>query len=79
MERTVSACLDAIVEETGEGLDRSKYTRCEHASTLVMHLQRLLKDRRKFVIVFDGIDALREAQPTLMPALARIPEIVRDT
>lgn len=32
--------------------------------------------RRRFVLVFDGIDRQREAPPTLLPALARLSEIV---
>ena len=35
--------------------------------------------RRRFVLVFDGIDRQREAPPTLLPALARLSEIVRLT
>ncbi len=34
------------------------------------------KRRRRFVLVFDGIDRQREAPPTLFPALARLSEIV---
>ena len=33
--------------------------------------------RRRFVLVFDGIDRQREAPPTLLPALARLSEMVR--
>ena len=32
--------------------------------------------RRRFVLVFDGIDRQREAPPTLLPALARLSETV---
>ncbi|EMR67256.1 putative origin recognition complex subunit orc5 protein [Eutypa lata UCREL1] len=32
--------------------------------------------RRRFVLVFDGIDRQREAPPTLLPALARLSEII---
>lgn len=35
--------------------------------------------RRRFVLVFDGIDRQREAPPTLLPALARLSEIVSFT
>ncbi|KAI1495846.1 origin recognition complex subunit 5 C-terminus-domain-containing protein [Biscogniauxia marginata] len=32
--------------------------------------------RRRFVLVFDGIDRQRDAPPTLLPALARLAEII---
>ncbi|KAK7752927.1 hypothetical protein SLS62_005086 [Diatrype stigma] len=32
--------------------------------------------RRRFVLVFDGIDRQREAPPTLLPALARLSELI---
>ena len=47
---------------------------CENLAALIVHLQRLLKDRPRFVLVFDGIDRQREASPTLLPALARLGE-----
>jgi origin recognition complex subunit 5 len=37
---------------------------------------RRVKGGRKFVLVFDGIDRQKEAQPTLLPALARMGELV---
>jgi origin recognition complex subunit 5 len=43
---------------------------------LVVHLQRLLKEGPKFVLVFDGVDKQRDAPPTLLPALARLGEYV---
>lgn len=33
-------------------------------------------EKGKFVLVFDGIDKQRETPPTLLPALARVGEIV---
>ena len=38
---------------------------------------RKRKTRRRFVLVFDGIDRQREAPPTLLPALARLSEMVK--
>jgi origin recognition complex subunit 5 len=42
-----------------------------------VNLQGILEGHGdKFVLVFDGIDAQREAPPTLIPALARFGEMV---
>lgn len=56
-------------------------SRCESASQLTVELSKMLKyaSRPKdfrFVLVFDGIDRQREAPATLIPALARLSEIV---
>lgn len=78
LERTVAACLDALDEIEDEPVDRSPYARTENLNSLLVNLQRMLEGRSgKFVLVFDGIDAQREAPPTLIPALARFGEMVR--
>ena len=56
-------------------------SKCETAAQLTVDLARMLKDTPRpdgfrFVLVFDGIDRQREAPPTLLPALARLSEIV---
>ncbi|KAK3386999.1 origin recognition complex subunit 5 C-terminus-domain-containing protein [Podospora didyma] len=56
-------------------------SRCETASQLTVALSKMLKytprpDGFRFVLVFDGIDHQREAPPTLLPALARLSEII---
>jgi origin recognition complex subunit 5 len=43
----------------------------------VVELQSLLEGRGKFILAFDGIDGQREAATTLLPAIARLGEIVR--
>jgi origin recognition complex subunit 5 len=76
LERTVIACKAAGQnddEPALEGID----VRCENISALVVHLQRLLQGKRKFILLFDGIDRQREAPQTLLPAIARLGEIVR--
>ncbi|KAI4105881.1 MAG: hypothetical protein LQ339_003199 [Xanthoria mediterranea] len=50
--------------------------RCESISAFVVQLQRLLEDQKKFILVFDNIDRQREAAPTLLPALARLGELI---
>ena len=61
----------------GGGGSGSYAGRCETISALAVHLQHLLAQRPKFVLVFDGIDQQREAPPTVLPALARLGETVR--
>ncbi|CAF9923005.1 MAG: hypothetical protein ALECFALPRED_002285 [Alectoria fallacina] len=76
LERTVTVVKEALVAhglpEEANGLDG----RCESISAFVVELQRILKGREKFILVFDGIDRQREAAPTLLPAIARIGEIL---
>ncbi|KAL8730092.1 MAG: hypothetical protein Q9166_004291 [cf. Caloplaca sp. 2 TL-2023] len=50
--------------------------RCESISTFVVQLQRLLEGQKKFILVFDNIDCQREPAPTLLPALARLGELI---
>lgn len=53
--------------------------KCENINAFVMQLQHLLKDEPKFVLVIDGIDRQREASPSLIPAIARLGEMVSYT
>ncbi|RYP51273.1 hypothetical protein DL768_003370 [Monosporascus sp. mg162] len=80
-ERTVGAVVDAL------DWDGTPSGRCETLTALTVELGRMLekwdKDeeenreaRRRFVLVFDGIDKQREAPTTLLPALARLSEII---
>ncbi len=74
LERTVAAVHQSLAEEE----DAQEYNgRCESISALVVHLQRLLEGKKKFVLVFDRVDKQRDAPPTLLPALARLGEFVR--
>ncbi|KAF1982164.1 hypothetical protein K402DRAFT_340860 [Aulographum hederae CBS 113979] len=76
LERTIAACLDALDASSDELIDRTPYVRCESISALSVHLQRLLEDHERLVLVFDAIDKQREAPPTLLPAMARFGEII---
>lgn len=63
-----------------------KVGRPESLAQLVVELEKLLDTwnvvdedfdaKKRLVLVFDGIDRQREAPPTLLPALARLGEIV---
>ncbi|ETS79478.1 hypothetical protein PFICI_09331 [Pestalotiopsis fici W106-1] len=73
-ERTVDAVADALKWQAPVG-------RCETLAALTVELSKMLKyvERGKswrFVLVFDAIDRQREAPPTLLPALARLSEII---
>lgn len=73
-ETTLQRVADAV------GLE-SATPRCENLAQLTYELSRILKhppqpELRHFILVFDSIDRQREAPPTLLPALARLSEIV---
>lgn len=73
---------------------KESVSKCESLSQLVVEIRRLLDSQgergdakensrrtrasKKFVLVFDGVDKQKEAQPTLLPALARMGELVSD-
>lgn len=78
LERTIATVDGSLRKSTLNGDGKESSTRCENLSTLVVHLQRLLEKGPKFILVFDGVDKQREAQPTLLPALARLGEFVSD-
>jgi origin recognition complex subunit 5 len=55
--------------------------RCETLAQLNVELSRMLKyedrgDGFRFVLVLDGLDKARDPPPTLVPAMARLSEIV---
>ncbi|KAI0456085.1 origin recognition complex subunit 5 C-terminus-domain-containing protein [Xylaria acuta] len=73
-ERTVGLVGDALQNGSPPG-------RCETLAALTAELTKLLKYverdvQSRFVLVFDGIDRQRDAPPTLLPALARLSEII---
>ncbi|CRG86734.1 hypothetical protein PISL3812_03745 [Talaromyces islandicus] len=71
--------LDAEWERFGKG-------KCEHVSTLVVLLSDILStknqtgenngEKKKFILVLDGIDKQREASQMLLAALARLGEVI---
>ncbi|KAI0485862.1 origin recognition complex subunit Orc5 [Xylaria cf. heliscus] len=73
-ERTVGLVGDALQNGAIPG-------RCETLAALTAELTKMLKYveqdvQPRFVLVFDGIDRQRDAPPTLLPALARLSEII---
>jgi hypothetical protein len=50
--------------------------RCENVNSLAAHLERVLRQLPKLILVFDGIDKQREAPPTLVPGLVRLGSVV---
>lgn len=80
LEQTVWAVAKAV-EWTGTT------GRCESLAQFVVEIGKLLNSRvantasdvkQRFVLVFDGIDKQREPPPTLLPALARLGELVSE-
>ncbi|KAI3320604.1 origin recognition complex subunit Orc5 [Xylariaceae sp. AK1471] len=73
-ERTAGMVEDALQNGCTPG-------RCETLAALTAELTKMLKyverdARSRFVLVFDGIDRQRDAPPTLLPAIARLSEII---
>ena len=66
----------ALEEDGKDNAMRTMDGRCDSISAFVVQLQRLLEEKGTFILVFDGIDHQIEAAPTLLPALARLGEIV---
>lgn len=79
LERTIIVCKDAIEKsDDAEGAEEAHDLdgRCENISSLAVQLEKLFRQQKNFVLVFDGIDRQREAPATLLPAIARLGEIV---
>ncbi|KAK7977351.1 hypothetical protein PG988_004841 [Apiospora saccharicola] len=73
-ERTTAAVADALQWPNTAG-------RCETLAALTVEMSKMLKyvergNGWRFVLVFDAIDRQKEAPPTLLPALARLAEII---
>ncbi len=76
LERTLAAIID-ILDDAEQNQTIANFDgRCDSISAFVVQLQCLLEGKGKFILVFDGIDRQREAPPTLLPAIARLGEIV---
>lgn len=79
---TARHLFENIIDRVATALESSDTTRrCETVSQLVVRLSQLLGAEASapshFVLVLDSIDRQREAPVTLLPALARLSEIVR--
>ncbi|KAK1986033.1 origin recognition complex subunit Orc5 [Colletotrichum cereale] len=73
-ERTVAAVVDAIKWDAPP-------RKCETLAQLMVELCKMLKYTQRpqgwrLVLVFDAIDRQRDAPPTLLQALARLPEVI---
>ncbi|PWI66700.1 hypothetical protein PCL_04838 [Purpureocillium lilacinum] len=84
-ERIVGAVADALRRDARDDDERRRWNqqrrRCETLSQLTVALGAMLRDptrdpRWRFVLVLDAIDRQRDAPPTLLPALARLSEII---
>lgn len=79
LEQTLGTIAKAVAWE-------GAIPKCENLAQLVVEVEKLLQGwksldeaqaaKQRFVLVFDGIDRQREAPPTMLPALARMSELV---
>jgi len=75
LEQTVGAVAQALGS-------KEVISRCENLAQLAVELGRLVEGwtsinaNNRLVLVFDGIDRQRDAPPTMLPALARMGEVV---
>ena len=76
LERAIANTKEALERQVDEAHVGAIEERCESISAFVVVLQRLLAGRQKLTLVFDGIDNQRDAAPTLLPAIARLGEVV---
>lgn len=61
----------------GKEDDTERYDRLDSINALVSDLKKLLQKRKqKLVVVLAGVDQQRGATPTLLPALARLSDVV---
>lgn len=77
LERTIAATREELSRQCDDERVDAGDGRCDSISAFVVELQSLLEGRGKFILAFDGIDGQREAATTLLPAIARLGEIVR--
>lgn len=75
--------LEQTIGEVAQALGiKEAVSRCENLAQLTVETGRMVESwletnsSRRLVLVFDGIDRQRDAPPTLLPALARMGEIV---
>jgi origin recognition complex subunit 5 len=78
LEQMVASSLDALDDYYDETNDRRPYARTENLSALCVNLSKLLTERRKFVLILDAVDKLRESGGALIAALGRLGESVRE-
>lgn len=78
LERTIAAVKETLGADGQLEKANDLDGRCESISAFTVELQHLLRGSGKFVLVFDGIDRQREAAPTLLPAITRLGEILRN-
>ncbi|KAL2018637.1 hypothetical protein VTK56DRAFT_540 [Thermocarpiscus australiensis] len=79
---TARHLYETVVGKVADALEwDAAPSRCETLSQLTVELSKMLKytprpEGFRFVLVFDGIDRQRDAPHTLLPALARLSEII---
>ena len=74
-ERVIAECQSLLIDDQTNG-DRTSHQKCESISAFAVALSSCLAGVDKFIIALDGIDELHDAPPSLVPALARLGEMV---
>ncbi|KAF2155848.1 hypothetical protein K461DRAFT_274887 [Myriangium duriaei CBS 260.36] len=75
LERIITECQGAHNNESVDG-DRGTHQRCESINAFTVALSSILAGAEKFIIALDGIDELHDAPPSLVPAMARLGEMI---
>ncbi|KAG8627218.1 hypothetical protein KVT40_004701 [Elsinoe batatas] len=74
-ERVIAECQSITHFGTnGDSGRRTAFERCESINAFVVALSTILDGVGRFVIVLDGVDELRDAPPSMVPALVRLGE-----
>lgn len=68
--------VEEVEEEDNNKKEHIDEIRCESISAFVVQLQLLLEGKGKTILVFDGIDRQQEPWLSLLPAIARLGEVV---
>jgi origin recognition complex subunit 5 len=69
LSKIFASCVSAFEQES----QIEQYDRIDSINALLGNLRKLFErvGQRRFVVVIEGIDRLKQAGPTLLPALAR--------
>lgn len=74
-ERAVGTCASVLGSQEHQNTLEPPPA-CENVNALANVLASLLQDVSSFVLVLDGVDEQRDATSSLLPALARIADLV---
>jgi origin recognition complex subunit 5 len=77
LSKIYTACVATLYTEGDERAEELYHSRTDSVNALYVNLQKLLQGRHeKLVLVLDGIDKQKGVNPTTLPALARLGDLV---